>query len=502
MTGGLPTNTTPANPSRDEAHELEDQRSASMPTKITMPQLGESVNEGTIGQWLKQEGDTVKKDEALVEIITDKVTAELPSPASGVLVKILVQADETVKVGAEIAEIEEAGAAISPSATPTAQANSQPAPNSSAQTSGASMNGGTNGDVSNGGVASGPNGATATATLTASAPAQQEQARMERVSPLARRLAQEHHLDLNAIRGTGEAGRIRKEDIEAYLQQQSQTATATLPPAPVPVQTPPPQPAPAMTATQAPTPSAPPAPPAAPPVQVSSEDQIITPTPARRAIAEHMVRSKHTSPHAWTAIEVDMTNVARWLDGYKDEFKRREGFGVSFQTSVIKAAAEALKDHPYLNASWTDDGKIALRRQVNIGVSIALENNLIVPVIRNADTLNLAGIARAVNDLVTRARANRLMPADLQGATFTVNNPGVFGTVLSAAIINQPNAAILTMDTVVKRAVVINDGIAIRSMMFLSLSFDHRVLDGLQAARFLAALKQRLETWSPDTSAY
>jgi len=462
-----------------------------MPTKITMPQLGESVNEGTIGQWLKQEGETVKKDEALVEIITDKVTAELPSPASGVLVKILVQADETVKVGAEIAEIEEAGAATSagPYVASSAQATPQPASQSSAQPSGASMNGGANGGASNGGTGAGPNGASATATLTAAT--QTGQARMERVSPLARRLAQEHHLDLNAIRGTGEAGRIRKEDIEGYLQQQSQTATATLPPAPVPVQAPPPQPvqpAPAMVA--------------APPVQVSGEDQIITPTPARRAIAEHMVRSKHTSPHAWTAIEVDMTNVARWLDSHKDEFKRREGFGVSFQTSVIKAAAEALKDHPYLNASWTDDGKIALRRQVNIGVSIALENNLIVPVIRNADTLNLAGIARAVNDLVTRARANRLMPADLQGATFTVNNPGVFGTVLSAAIINQPNAAILTMDTVVKRAVVINDGIAIRSMMFLSLSFDHRVLDGLQAARFLAALKQRLETWSPDTSAY
>jgi pyruvate/2-oxoglutarate dehydrogenase complex dihydrolipoamide acyltransferase (E2) component len=461
-----------------------------MPTKITMPQLGESVNEGTIGQWLKQEGETVKKDEALVEIITDKVTAELPSPASGVLVKILVQADETVKVGAEIAEIEEAGAAsVSP---PTAQATPQSVPQSNAP----SMNGGANGGVPAGVTGSGPNGATATATLTASAPAQPQQARIERVSPLARRLAQEHHLDLNTIRGTGEAGRIRKEDIEAYLQQQSQTATATLQPAPISVQTPPPQPTPTMAA--APAPTAPPA----PPVMVSGEDQIIAPTPARRAIAEHMVRSKHTSPHAWTAIEVDMTNVARWLDSNKDEFKRREGFGVSFQTSVIKAAAEALKDHPYLNASWTDDGKIALRKQVNIGVSIALENNLIVPVIRDADTLNLAGIARAVNDLVTRARANRLMLADLQGATFTVNNPGVFGTVLSAAIINQPNAAILTMDTVVKRPVVINDGIAIRSMMFLSLSFDHRVLDGLQAARFLAALKQRLETWSPDTSAY
>jgi pyruvate/2-oxoglutarate dehydrogenase complex dihydrolipoamide acyltransferase (E2) component len=472
-----------------------------MPTKITMPQLGESVNEGTIGQWLKQEGETVKKDEALVEIITDKVTAELPSPASGVLVKILVQADETVKVGAEIAEIEEAGATTS--ASPSVASSAQPSPQSTPQSSAppaTSMNGGTNGGASHAGPGSGPNGATATATL--SAPAQPGQARMERVSPLARRLAQEHHLDLNTIRGTGEAGRIRKEDIEAYLQQQSQATTATLPPAPVPVQTPPPLPVPAMTATQPPAPSASPAPRAAQPITVSGEDQIINPTPARRAIAEHMVRSKHVSPHAWTAIEVDMTNVARWLDSYKDEFKRREGFGVSFQTCVIKATAEALKDHPYLNASWTDDGKIALRRQVNIGVSIALENNLIVPVILNADTLNLAGIARAVNDLVTRARANRLMPADLQGATFTVNNPGVFGTVLSAAIINQPNAAILTMDTVVKRAVVINDGIAIRSMMFLSLSFDHRVLDGLQAARFLAALKQRLETWSPETSAY
>jgi pyruvate/2-oxoglutarate dehydrogenase complex dihydrolipoamide acyltransferase (E2) component len=467
-----------------------------MPTKITMPQLGESVNEGTIGQWLKQEGETVKKDEALVEIITDKVTAELPSPASGVLVRILVQADETVKVGAEIAEIEEAGAttSASPSVVPAAQANPLPAPQSGAS----SMNGGANGGASNSGTGSGPNGATATATITDSAPAQSEQARMERVSPLARRLAQEHHLDLNAIRGTGEAGRIRKEDIEAYLQRQPQAATATLPPAPVPVQTPPPQPVTTMTAPPVPVSTTPPT----PPVPIGSEDQIVTPTPARRAIAEHMVRSKHTSPHAWTAIEVDMTNIARWLDSYKDEFKRREGFGVSFQSCVIKAAAEALKDHPYLNASWTEDGKIALRRQVNIGVSIALENNLIVPVIRNADTLNLAGIARSVNDLVTRARANRLMPADLQGATFTVNNPGVFGTVLSAAIINQPNAAILTMDTVVKRPVVINDGIAIRSMMFLSLSFDHRVLDGLQAARFLGALKQRLESWALETSAY
>jgi pyruvate/2-oxoglutarate dehydrogenase complex dihydrolipoamide acyltransferase (E2) component len=232
------------------------------------------------------------------------------------------------------------------------------------------------------------------------------------------------------------------------------------------------------------------------------EDQLITPSPARRAIAEHMVRSKHTSPHAWTAIEVDMTNLARWLERNKEEFKRREGYSVSFQTFVIKAAAEALREHPYLNASWTEDGKIVLRRAVNVGVSIATETNLVVPVIRNADLLNIAGIAHAVNDLVTRTRTNRLMPADLQGSTFTVNNPGVFGTVLSMAIINQPNAAILTMDAVVKRAVVMDEGIAIRAMMFLSLSFDHRVLDGLQAARFLGGIKRRLESWSPESTAY
>jgi len=215
------------------------------------------------------------------------------------------------------------------------------------------------------------------------------------------------------------------------------------------------------------------------------------------------VRSKHTSPHAWTSVEVDMTNIARWLERNRDEFKRREGYGISFQTFAIKATAEALREHPYLNASWTEDGKIMLRKQVNVGVSIALENNLVVPVIRNADLLNLAGIARAVNDLVTRARTNKLMPADVQGASFTVNNPGVFGTVLSMAIINQPNAAILTMDAVVKRPVVVTgDAIAVRAMMFVSLSFDHRVLDGLQAARFLGAIKQRLENWSAEASAY
>ncbi len=445
-----------------------------MATPITMPQLGESVSEGTIGRWLKREGETVKKDESLVEIITDKVTAELPSPVSGRVVKILAQEDETVKVGAEIAQIEESGASATTSATTStaATATAMPSARASSAPASASASGSDRAPAAYAPPSALGNGSYAYATAT-----------QEKVSPLARRMAQEHGVDLDQIQGTGEGGRVRKEDIQAYVAQRGQQPSAP---------------------TFAPMPSAAPTLPAATvaPLAPSTGDEYITPSPARRAIAEHMVRSKHTSPHAWTVFELDMTNAARWLDAHKDEFKRREGFGIGFQTFVIKAAIEGLKEYPYLNASWTDDGRIILRKQIHVGVSIALDNNLIVPVIRNADTLNMAGIARATSDLVTRARSNKLMPADVQGATFTVNNPGVFGTVLSAAIINQPNAAILTMDTVVKRPVVIDDAIAIRQMMFLSLSFDHRILDGATAANFLASIKRRVESVSPDADVY
>lgn len=446
-----------------------------MPTKITMPQLGESVAEGTVGRWLKNVGDMVKRDESLVEIITDKVTAELPSPVSGRLTQIYVKEDETVKVGTEIAEIDD-GSGAGSTAGGSGVASATSTPPSSAAPSG-------NGSAPS--TASAPAAPVAAPTMSAAGTApsamsngvhattSRATAIQEKVSPLARRLAQEHQIDLSQVQGTGEGGRVRKEDILAYVAQRSA------------------QPSQAITA---PAPQMPPA----PPVPVFAGDEVITPTPARRVIAEHMVRSKHTAPHATTLVEVDMTNLGRWLDHHKDEFKRREGYGISYQTFVIKATVEALKEHPYLNASWTEDNKILLRKQINVGVSIALNNNLIVPVIRNADTLNLAGIAQAVNDLVTRARANRLLPADLQGSTFTVNNPGVFGTLISMAIINQPNAAILTMDAIVKRPVVIDDAIAIRSMMYMSLSFDHRVIDGLTAAQFLGSIKRRLETWGAD----
>lgn len=449
-----------------------------MPTKITMPQLGESVAEGTVGRWLKNVGDMVKRDESLVEIITDKVTAELPSPVSGRLTQIYVKEDETVKVGTDIAEIDDgSGSGATTGGAGTVSATSTPAPSATSSGNGSAPS-----------TASVPSPSTPVSasamSATSNAPsglsngmhatASHATAVQEKVSPLARRLAQEHQIDLSQVEGTGEGGRVRKEDILAYVAQRSAQPAAT----------------PAI----AQAPQMPPA----PPIPTSAGDEVITPSPARRVIAEHMVRSKHTAPHATTLVEVDMTNLGRWLDRHKDEFKQREGYGISFQTFVIKATVEALKEHRYLNASWTDDNKIILRKQINIGVSIALNNNLIVPVIRNADTLNLAGIAQAVNDLVTRARTNRLLPADLQGSTFTVNNPGVFGTLISMAIINQPNAAILTMDAIVKRPVVIDDAIAIRSMMYMSLSFDHRVIDGMTAAQFLGSIKRRLEAWGAD----
>ncbi len=448
-----------------------------MATKITMPQLGESVAEGTVGRWLKQEGDTVKRDESLVEIVTDKVTAELPSPVSGRLVKILVAEDQTVKVGADIAEIEETGAASAASASSQTGASSAPSSAAPAQQANTGSATGPTNSMANGSANGSAHGSVNGAMASMSArPAAGATATAERVSPLARRMAQEHNIDLNQIQGTGEGGRVRKEDILAHLATPAATVAAPQRPA-----------------------AAAPVQPPAPPVTFTGADEVITPSPARRVIAEHMVRSKRTSPHATTLVEVDMTTLARWLEHHKEEFKQREGVGVSYQTFAVMAVAEALKEQPYLNASWTEDNKIVLRKQINIGVSIALENNLVVPVIRNADTLNLVGVSRALADLVSRARANRLMPADLQGATFTVNNPGVFGTLISMAIINQPNAGILTMDAVVKRPVVIDDAIAIRQMMYMSLSFDHRVIDGLTAARFLVAIKRRLETWTPDS---
>ena len=472
-----------------------------MPTPVTMPRLGESVAEGTIGSWMKQVGDYVEKDESLVEVITDKINAELPSPVAGRLTKILVNVDETVAVGTQIALIEE-------SADVNVSSSSQAAP--------------------------GPDAAPVQSTQQAETPVlTEEPARQrvivggntehdiyneqdderQRISPLARRLAREHSVDLNVIQGTGANGRVRKEDILGYVSQRlqadrgiQQVAVMSRPTSPVqpqrtevshPVQTP----QPVQESKNAPLPyeSAP----VERPVSMGGEDEIVTPSRMRLAIAEHMVRSKRTSPHATTMVEVDMTNIAKWLAKNKDEFKRREGYGISYVPFVMKAVCEGIRKFPTINSSWTEDNKIIIKKRINLGIAVATDAGLVVPTLYDADSLTLAGLAKQVNAIAQRARNNKLTLQDMQGSTFVVNNPGVFGTILSVPIINQPHAGILSMDAVVKRAVVVeDDAIAVRSMMFLCLSFDHRILDGAGAGGFLQAVRTKLQGYGREIDVY
>ncbi len=432
-----------------------------MPTKVTMPKLGESVAEGTVGRWLKKEGDLVELDEPLVEIITDKITQEMPSPFAGRLIKISVPQDQTVKVGTEIALIEEATPASTGAPTTAAPASAS---------EGAAPE-----------MVSAPAASAGRKAAPMAAPTPRPTAvngQRQRVSPLARRMAQEHQLDLDTIPGTGEGGRVRKEDILAFLAQRQQAPAAPITPTP---------PAAAVPAA---------------PYTPADDEEAMPVSPIRRAIAEHMVRSKHTSPHATTLVEVDVTNIARWIERNKDEFKRREGCSITFVPFVMKATVEALKAVPTMNASWVND-QIILKKRIHLGIAVSTEAGLMVPVVHDADTRSLAGLARAVSDLATRARTNKLTVQDMQGATFTVNNPGVFGTIISVPIINQPHAGILSMDAAVKRPVVTeDDAIAIRSMMFISLSFDHRINDGLGAARFLGIVKRRLESYGSEINVY
>jgi len=410
-------------------------------TQVTMPQLGETVSEGTVGTWLKQEGETVRRDESLVEIITDKITTELPSPVGGRVIRILVQPDQTVKVGVAIAEIETDATASTTQSTPAINA----AMPSTATAS-----------VANGVATTTPVGGV-----------------VDRISPLARKLAAEHNVDLSLLQGTGEGGRVRKEDILAFVQQRNNQ------PAPTNATV-----SPVSTVTASPT-----------------TDEYITPSPIRRAIAEHMVRSKATSPHATTVVEVDMTNIARWIEHNKATFKQQHGYSITYVPFITKATCGALRDVPTMNASWLEDGRIVKRSHINIGFAVSTDNGLFVPVLKDTDQRSVAQIAQGVNELAAKARANRLTNDDIQGSTFVVNNPGVFGTIFSIPIINQPNAGILSMDAVVKRPVVVEgDAIAIRSMMYLCLSFDHRVNDGLEAARFLQAIRQRLEAYGAEIS--
>ncbi len=453
-----------------------------MPTPVTMPRLGESVAEGTIGAWLKQEGDLVERDEAIAEIITDKINAELPSSVAGRLVKILVQVDETVPVGAQIALIEESAATAATSAPEEVPAQpAAPAATSTLEQPHLLVGATTN----NSGYT---NGAVQVKTQSAG------EAR-PRISPLARHLAHEHDLDLNKITGTGAGGRVRKEDILVYVEQQRLPKKAVAKTQIV---------APAASGAAIPAVQAPrlERPSSVAPV-VSDGDDVIVPDRMRLAIAEHMVRSKRTSPHATTVVEIDMTNITRWLAKNKDDFKRREGYSISYVPFVMKAVCEGIRKFPMINSTWTEDNRIIIKRRINLGMAVATDTGLVVPTIYDADQFTLAGLAKQVQGIAQRARTNKLTIQDLQNSTFVVNNPGVFGTIISMPIINQPHAGIISMDAVVKRPVVIeDDAIAVRSMMFMSLAFDHRILDGAGAGGFLQAVRTRLQSYGRDIDVY
>ncbi len=463
-----------------------------MPTPVKMPRLGESVAEGTVGSWLKNEGDWVEKDESLAEIITDKINAELPSPVAGRLAKILVKTDETVAVGVDIALIEE-NADVS--ASPPAQA--APGPDAAPVQSVAQAE---TPVIDQNSVRAG-NGANE-ATSSSPAPRQEEEER-QRISPLARRLAREHDIDLNKIEGTGAGGRVRKEDILAYVGQRQAAPVAV---SATPSYTPVPQPVGVASTAQFNAPASPPpapTPPAAPTITAGADEELVTPSRMRLAIAEHMVRSKRTSPHATTVVEVDMTTIARWLEKNKEDFKRREGYSISFVPFVMKAVCEGIRKFPMINSSWTEDNKIIVKKRINLRMAVATDAGLVVPTIYDADQYTLAGLAKQISAIAQRARSNKLTVQDMQNSTFVVNNPGTFGTILSVPIINQPHAGILSMDSVVKRAVVIeDDAIAVRSMMYLCLSFDHRILDGAGAGGFLQAVRTKLQSYSREIDVY
>ena len=313
----------------------------------------------------------------------------------------------------------------------------------------------------------------------------------QRISPLARRLAEEHGIDLNQIRGTGTGGRIRKEDILAYVASRStqqQTAPVTT--------------APPAAAPTAPAVSPPPSPTLAP-TTAGADEELVTPTRIRLATAEHMVRTKRTAPHATTFMEVDMTNIARWLEKNKDEFRRKNGYGISYVPFVMKATCEGLRQFPMVNATWTPDNKMLVKKRINLGMAVATDAGLLVPVIHDADQYTIAGLAKQVAALASRARSNKLTLQDMQGSTFSVNNTGTFGTMFSTPLINQPHAGILSMEAVIKRPMVMqDDSLAIRHMMFLSFSFDHRILDGAEANGFLRAVRLKLESYGPEIDVY
>ncbi len=424
-----------------------------------MPQMGESIAEGTIVRWIKKVGDKVDRDEPLFEISTDKVDAEIPSPGAGVLTDIKVKEGETVPVNSVVAIIAADGEATAAPAAAEPPAASLPEaatgqPETAASTPGPSSSAGT--------PAPQPQ---------ASAPSKDD-LRRQKSSPLVRRIAKENQVDISQIQGTGISGRVTKRDILGFIDSGGAKPAAPAQPA---------------AARLAPAPA--PGPAFRPGEHVRIEPMSIM----RRKIAEHMVMSAHTSPHVYSVYEVNFGKVTALRERKKAEFEAA-GAKLTFTAFIARVIVDALRQFPTVNAS-IDGDNIVYKRDINLGIAVALENGLIVPVIRNADEKNLLGLSRAVNDLAARARSKKLNPDEVQGGTFTITNPGIFGALYGLPLINQPQVAILGVGGIEKRAVVIDDAIAIRPMCHLTLGYDHRLIDGAEAGRFLSYVKQRLENF-------
>jgi pyruvate dehydrogenase E2 component (dihydrolipoamide acetyltransferase) len=475
-----------------------------MSVDVVMPQMGESIFEGTITKWLKKPGDKVERDEPLFEISTDKVDAEIPSPSAGVLKEIKIAEGQTVPIQTVVAVIDGAGGAAASAPAPAAAAAApapakMPAPAKAPSSAPATASAPAPAPAR---PAAPPPSAPPSAPLTAAASATGTGTERIHSSPLVRRMAKEHGIDLASLEGTGAGGRITKEDMEAAISAQSAPAAA-------------PAPAPAAAARPAPPPPPPPAPAAAssgpavhgsqfvPALQVGvprerlyfGNYEVQPLSVMRQKIAEHMVASKHVSPHVYSVEEIDMTKVASIRAKAKEEFEKRYETKLTFMPFFVKACVAGLRAYPTLNASL-DGTNIVLHKEINIGMAVALDWGLIVPVIKGADEKNLLGIQRTLNDLAERARTKKLKPEEVQEGTFSITNPGVFGGLFGLPVISQPNVGILGLGAIEKRPVVVDDAIAIRSMCYVTLSYDHRVVDGAIAHQFLHKVKETLQNWS------
>ena len=458
-----------------------------MAVDIVMPQMGESIFEGTITRWLKKPGDKVERDEPLFEISTDKVDAEIPSPSAGILKEIKVGEGQTVPIQTVVGVIDAAGSAAAPAPPPVPAKTQAPAPGKAPAAAPAAPR-----------AVPAP---VAAQPVAASAPSAPQDGGRVHSSPLVRRMAKEHGIDLSTVQGTGAGGRISKQDIEAVIAG-SGGAPAAVPsvvsiPAARPVLVPP-APAPATVAA-----------PGAPGMhaQVALETavprekiyfgnyEVQSMSTMRQRIAEHMVTSKRVSAHVYSVDEIDMTKIAVLRAKSKEEFEERYDTKLTFMPFFVKAAVAGLRAFPTLNASL-DGTNIVIHKDINIGIAVALDWGLLVPVVKNADEKNLLGIQRTMNDLAERARSKKLRPEEVQESTFSITNPGVFGGLFGLPVINQPNVGILGLGAIEKRPVVVDDAIAIRSMCYVTLSYDHRVVDGAIAHQFLHKVKETLENWS------